>query len=209
MEEKRITIFSISLVLLMSFGLSGCQEANHKTYIFGNRIPNNFFITWGKGESEVTVHAGSFDDALRMAQIQDYNIITYSSILPPEAEEVSVPKVMHHGAVLESIMAEVSGKKGETLTAGLIIWKVRNKSNGQVIGGFVAEYHGNEPKEIAEENLRLAMEGMFDRRFGKEEYETYDTRLIVKSFVPKKNFGTILVLLGFTNYIFPEVKQRM
>ena len=50
--------------------------------LIGNRIPKDFFITKGKGESDITVHAGSYHLALKDANIEMCNIMTYSSILP-------------------------------------------------------------------------------------------------------------------------------
>jgi len=197
-------VFVITTLLVLC--IVGCQTGKPEAYIFGNRIPKNYFITWGQGESDVTIHAGSYDDALRMAKVENYNIMVYSSVLPPEAREIPIPTIMHHGAVLETIMAEMSGKKGEILTAGLILAHLRRKSDQQDIGGFVAEYHGNEPREVAEANLRAAMQGMFERRYNPAEFELYDIKLIVKSFVPKKKFGTIMVIIGFANYIFPQVE---
>ena len=45
------------------------------------------------GESNVTWHAGSMHKAMDIAKIQDYNITTYSSIMPAIAEEVKeIPK---------------------------------------------------------------------------------------------------------------------
>jgi arginine decarboxylase len=187
--------------------LIGCRAPSQEAYIFGNRIPQSYFITWGQGESDVTEHAGSYDEALRMAKIENYNIMTYSSIMPPEAKEIPVPETYHHGAVLESINAVMSGKAGETLTVGLIYSQLRKKLDHAHLGGFVAEYHGNASSKEAEENLRQAMQGIFDRRYNPNEYELYDTKIIVKSFVPKKKFGTILVVMGFADYIFPQVKK--
>ena len=51
-------------------------------YLIGCRIPKDFFITKGVGESDITVHAGSYHLALRQAGIEMCNIMTYSSILP-------------------------------------------------------------------------------------------------------------------------------
>ena len=50
--------------------------------IAGNRIPKDFFITGGIGQSDITVHAGSYHLALREAGIEPYNIMVYSSKLP-------------------------------------------------------------------------------------------------------------------------------
>ncbi|MFH1137263.1 MAG: pyruvoyl-dependent arginine decarboxylase [Pseudomonadota bacterium] len=178
-----------------------------ETIILGTRIPRSFFITSGVGESDVGVHAGSYDDALKAANIENCNVIKYSSVMPPEAVEVLMPEKIHHGAVLETIHSEMSGMHGELLTAGLITWKVRRKSDGRLIGGFVAEYNGHAYQEAAEQNLRDSMSGMNERRgYGEDRFETIDVRLVVRSFTPKKTYGTVLAAIGFLDYIFPIIK---
>jgi len=53
--------------------------------------------------------------------IQDLNITQYSSVIPPEAETVTLEeaKPFWHGAVMESIMARMQGVKGDRITAGV------------------------------------------------------------------------------------------
>ena len=51
----------------------------------GNLIPNTFFITKGSGESDLEKHAGSYHMALYDAGISDFNIMTYSSVIPATA----------------------------------------------------------------------------------------------------------------------------
>ncbi len=54
--------------------------------------------------------------------IQDLNITQYSSVIPPEAETVTLEEAkpfLRHGAVMESIMARMQGVKGDRITAGV------------------------------------------------------------------------------------------
>ena len=51
--------------------------------IIGNRIPKDYFITKGTGQSDLTVHAGSYHLALKEAGVEMCNIMTYSSIRRP------------------------------------------------------------------------------------------------------------------------------
>ena len=60
--------------------------------IIGNRIPKDYYITKGKGESDIAIHAGSFHHALKDAGIEMCNIISYSSILPGIAKEIKKVK---------------------------------------------------------------------------------------------------------------------
>src|SRR5699024_7217157 len=57
----------------------------------GNRVPETYFETTGSGESDVTIHAGSYHLALREAGIEMANIMTYSSILPATARRIAYP----------------------------------------------------------------------------------------------------------------------
>jgi arginine decarboxylase len=176
--------------------------------ILGNRIPYEYFITWGTGESDVSIHAGAYDDALKAANIENCNIIKYSSVMPPEARLAPMPDKMRHGCVLETILSEMSGNQGEILTAGLITWKIKRKDTGELVGGFVAEYNGHAAEATARQNLEAAMEGMNDRRgYARDRFETFDIHLEIKSFAPRKQFGTVMVVIGFTSYIYPVLER--
>ena len=61
--------------------------------IVGQRVPRNFFVTTGKGESDITIHAGSYHMALKDADIEMCNIMQYSSILPGKQRRYLNPKV--------------------------------------------------------------------------------------------------------------------
>lgn len=87
-------------------------------YLVGNRIPRDYFVTSGIGESDITIHAGSYHLALKNAGIEMCNIITYSSILPGIAREIEKPRGLTHGSVMESIMAVSTAEKGGRATWG-------------------------------------------------------------------------------------------
>lgn len=167
-----------------------------------NRIPRDYFVTSGKGESDVTVHAGSFDMALMEAGIHNLNIITYSSILPPTAKEVK-RKELPFGAVAETIMGVQSGEKGDRVTAGIIYGWIYKK--GEKLGGLVAECHGDMSKEDAEKTLKDSLDGMFKSRFDSNDIELKDITIKIESFTPKKKFGTAIVAIVFMTYDYPSV----
>ena len=77
----------------------------------GNLIPNTFFITKGSGDSDLEKHAGSYHMALYDAGISDFNIMTYSSVIPATAhlatmDEIDLPPF---GTELKTIMAVSHG----------------------------------------------------------------------------------------------------
>ena len=175
---------------------------SQKGFIVGNRIPKDYFVTTGIGESDIAVHAGSYHLALKAAGIEMANIMTYSSILPGMATEIAKPAEITHGEVMESIMAVANGKRGERLSAGIIYGWLTERKTGQRYGGLVCEHNGNYTEEELERLLHLSINELYINGF-EENYRLEDFNLIKRSFVPLKTFGTALVALCFTSYFYP------
>ncbi len=175
---------------------------SQKGFIVGNRIPKDYFVSTGIGESDIAVHAGSYHLALKDAGIEMANIMTYSSILPGIAKEVSKPEAITHGEVMESIMAVCNGKKGETVSAGIAYAWLTDKNSGQRYGGLVCEHNGNYSEDELERLLRLSINELYINGF-EERFFIGDLNIIKRSFVPLKTFGTALVALCFTSYFYP------
>jgi len=187
---------------LMSFpkvnGLNGM--------VMGNRIPKEYFIAKGHGESDITVHAGSYHLALRAAGIEMVNIMTYSSIMPAIAQEIEKPDRLVHGSVVESIMAVGTACRGERVSAGIILGWLYNRMTGQKFGGLVCEHNGcYSPAEI-ERLLQDSLNELYVNGF-EEDYYLRDKQIIAESFVPGKKYGTALVALCFTSYLFPVLSD--
>jgi arginine decarboxylase len=90
----------------------------------------------------VGIETGSYDAALTMAGIENFNVMHYSSVLPPEAHALPHLPAIHHGSVLEGIIAvQHTDRPGTQTTAGLMLAKVVRKS-GAHLGGFACEYSG-------------------------------------------------------------------
>ncbi len=171
--------------------------------VIGNRVPYEYFIVKGSGESDFGYHPGAYDLALEKAgKIHNFNHISYSSILPQTAVKIdSVPENYDHGAVMESIMAEAGEgiSYPKRLTAGLVITKVFK--NGEYIGGLVAEYSGIALKEDCKKFLKDNMDSMVERRYG-NDVETKD-EFFIESIEPKSKYACALVVLGFVSYKYP------
>jgi arginine decarboxylase len=130
----------------------------------------------------------------------------YSSVLPPEATELAHLPDIHHGSVLEGIMAVQHTDRPETrITAGILLAKVYRKS-GTYLGGFACEYAGNGTVEEAHANVRGAMDGLFARRYSSALYQLEFGKSVVRTFTPAKSFGTVLVGIGFSSYLSPVLK---
>ncbi len=175
---------------------------SQKGFIVGNRIPKDYFVSTGIGESDIAIHAGSYHLALKDAGIEMANIMTYSSILPGIAKEVPKPEAITHGEVMESIMAVSNGNKGERVSAGIAYAWLTDKNSGQRYGGLVCEHNGNYSEEELEELLRLSINELYINGF-EEKFFIGDLNIIKRSFVPLKTFGTALVALCFTSYFYP------
>jgi arginine decarboxylase len=174
--------------------------------IIGQRVPRRFFITVGKGESDVTVHAGSYHLALKDAGIEMCNIMQYSSILPGIAEEVKECGNLVHGAVMETIMAECSCEKGEMGTAGIIYGWLYDKVTEKKYGGIVCEYHGHKVKDEAALELREALQEIYFNGFS-DAYFLRDEEMIIESIIPKKQYGTVIVSICFIDYEIPVIER--
>jgi arginine decarboxylase len=176
----------------------------------GCRIPREYFWVIGCGESDVGIETGSYDAALHMAGIENFNVMLYTSVLPPETVELQELPQIHHGSVLEGIMAiQHTEKPGTRITAGVLLAKVHRNSDGSYLGGFACEYAGNGSADEAEANLREAMKQLFGRRYKKKLYKLSFGKTVVRTFVPEKKFGTVLVGIGFASYIVPVLKREI
>src|SRR6202790_2240328 len=153
----------------------------------GCRIPKEYFWVIGWGESDVGIETGSYDAALHMAGIENYNVLLYTSVLPPEAAELAHLPDIHHGSVLEGIIAvQHTEKPGTRITAGLLLAKVYRNSDNTFLGGFACEYAGNGSVEEADANLREAMQQLFARRYKARFYKLEMGKWVVRRSPPKK-----------------------
>ncbi len=176
----------------------------------GCRIPREYFWVIGWGESDVGLETGSYDAALHMAGIENYNVMLYTSVLPPEAAELPHLPDIHHGSVLEGIIAlQHTDKPGTRITAGLLLAKVFRNSDGSYLGGFACEYTGNGSVEDAEANLKEAMQQLFVRRYKTKFYKLEFGKSVVRTFTPERSFGTVLVGIGFASYLVPVLKTEV
>lgn len=206
----------VSLILFIFVLIFSTQVSAE---VFGNRIPKDYFVTAGKGDTDIGPgddpwETGSYDLALMDAGIENFNVMLYTSVLPPESKEISIEearKFFHHGAVVEVIMASVNGVKGNTLCTGVGRIQVKRKSDGKHIGGFAAEYEKvhksrisiEKAEELTNKMLHISLMGEVNRRYNSDEYEFFGETHKVSCFKVKNKFGTSLVALAWVNYIYP------
>lgn len=199
--------------------------------IFGNRIPYEYFITKGKGESNagsklLHYETGSYDDALNDAGIENCNVVQYTSVMPTQAKQLTKDeglKRLQWGEVLECIQAHADGETGAQLSVAIVVTDVHDPV-GKYLGGFACEYAGSDTKEKVELSLVESIAGMIERRgygtveSGMKMYEDNITNMGYKihpgkifeyeALNVKKKHGSILVAICFVSYKFPVLHKN-
>jgi len=139
--------------------------------IFGNRVPYEYFVTHGAGESDagskgLPYETGSYDQALTNAGIQNTNIIEYTSVMPTGAKEIAKEEGLSRiqwGEVMECIKAQANGAKGSFISAAVMTTSVYDPS-GKYLGGFACEYSGSGDRKACEKSLTDSIAGIIERR---------------------------------------------
>ncbi|HQU73371.1 MAG TPA: pyruvoyl-dependent arginine decarboxylase [Calditrichia bacterium] len=186
------------------FGMGAGVTVNQ--ILIGNRIPKDYFVTRGRGESDIAIHAGSYHLALKDAGIEMANIMTYSSIMPAIATEVPYPPHITHGAVLESIMAVGTCQKGERVSSGIIWGWLTDRITGEKYGGLVCEECGDYSQAELSTQLRASLDELYTNGFD-DRFELGNIRVETETMVPEKKYGTAIVAICFTNYMVPVLQQ--
>jgi len=166
------------------------------------RIPNEFFITKGSGCSELALHPGSYHMALYDAGISNYNIVTYSSVIPATAKLVTLDEIdmPPFGAELPSIMACANGFYGEHISAGIIYsWLYEDEDFNKKIGGLVCELAGYFEIEKLEKRLYRIIEDLHEKTY--KQYFLGEPNIITESLTIDKRYGTALVAMCFVNFL--------
>jgi arginine decarboxylase len=198
--------------------------------ILGNRIPHEYFITKGKGESNagsagLPFETGSYDAALNDAGIENCNVIEYTSVIPTHAKLISKEegiKRLNWGEVLEVIKAQSNGRRGTKISAAVMTTTITDP-NGKYLGGFACEYSGSGTKSEAEDSLSFSIAGMIKRRgygniIGKtklykdnktdKNYVIHPGKLFEYNFLDvKQEHGSVFVALCFISYIYPTLSS--
>lgn len=200
--------------------------------LLGNRIPYEYFITKGKGESSagskgLPYETGSYDAALNDAGIQNTNVIEYTSVIPTEAKEISREeglKRLNWGEVLECIKAQSNGRRGSKISAAVMVTTIITPK-GEYLGGFACEYSGSGTKPEAEKSLAESIAGMIKRRgYGNIKGETKlyndnetDTGYLIhpgKTFEyeyldVKEEHGSVFTAICFVSHKYPNLSKEM
>jgi len=150
-------------------------------------IPKEFFVASAKATSPVS-ELNAFDLALRNAGISQCNLVSVSSILPPECKERKWRK-LPAGAITHAVIARIDGDEGTTIGAGIAwVWEKDKKY------GIVAEAHGHMDRRALKETLIWKIKEMAKIR--EIEVSTIKFRIEVLR-VPMGNYGCVIATLVY------------
>jgi arginine decarboxylase len=169
-----------------------------------------YFLTKGSGQSQlnsVKNHTTSFDDALVNAGIGNINIVTVSSMIPPNVSEVNY-QPQKWGDIVFCIMARKDGTRGKNISCALLINEIFY--GNELLGSIVLEYSGNGSEKVAQEKLLSQLGEMIQRRkYGNASLKLYvgsttthgytivPKRFIYEHVKVKKRYGTVMCSLCF------------
>jgi len=182
---------------------------------YGTRYPTLAFHTGGAGQAEDGIPPQPFetfcyDSALAEAKIQDFNVIPYTSVLPPElfGNIVPVEKVENHfkhGAVLEVIMAGNGARREEHKAIATGVGIVWGKKDNQFVGGWAAEYveyfDTYIDDDIAKAHAEMWLTKSLNHELQLRGMEQHSDFQFFHNFVNiEQAFGYSLTALGFLNF---------
>ena len=182
---------------------------------YGTRYPTLAFHTGGAGQAEDGIPPQPFetfcyDSALAEAKIQDFNVIPYTSVLPPElfGNIVPVDRVVNHfkhGAVLEVIMAGNGARREEHKAIATGVGIVWGQKNGKFVGGWAAEYveyfDTYIDDDIAKAHAEMWLTKSLNHELELRGMKQHSDFQFFHNFVNiEQAFGYSLTALGFLNF---------
>ena len=109
------------------------------------------------GHAEGATPLNAFDNALLAAGIGNVNLVKITSIIPPDADVVTLPRIKP-GAIVPTAYAAITGRvPGEVISAGVGYALPQDRSKA----GVIMEYHDRVPKAEAERVIRQMLEEAF------------------------------------------------
>lgn len=170
-----------------------------------NKVPQEFFITKGVGVSNHELHAGSYHFALYDAGISDYNIMTYSSVLPASSKLVSIDEVdlPEYGSELKCIQAVAHGEFGQHIAAGIAYaWMYDDDNFSNKVGGLVTEVNGFYSIENLEERLYTVINNLYEGTYKSKNWFMGEINLVTQGLDTPNDvrYGTALVSMCFVNF---------
>ena len=184
--------------------------------LLGTRYPTLAFHTGGTGQADDGIPPQPFetfcyDSALTQAKIENFNVVPYTSVLPPELYNNIVPvdkvtKFFKHGAVLETIIAGNGACINEhrAIATGVGICWGKDK-NDKLIGGWAAEYVEYFPTyiddEIAKGHAEMWLNKSLTHELKLRGVEKHSEFQMFHNYINiTQQFAYCLTALGFLNF---------
>ena len=98
------------------------------------------------GNAEGSTPLNAFDNALLAAGVGNVNLVKVSSIFPPAAEVVSLPRIKP-GAIVPSAYAAITSEVPGEVVAAAVGWAL---PDDPVKNGIIMEFHDKATREEAE-----------------------------------------------------------
>lgn len=122
-------------------------------------VPKKIFFVKGKGFS-LNSKLRSFEEALRNAGIEKFNLVKVSSIIPPQCKEVMKSEGLKHletGQVVYSVLSKISSNNKDDLICSSIGVA---KPTSEGFYGYLSEHHSIDikPEKLGEISEGLAAE---------------------------------------------------
>ncbi len=117
-------------------------------------VAKKFFVTSGRASGETK--KGTIHEAFVKAHINQCNLVPVSSVLDPDAVQLSAPPAIPHSAITFCVMAEELGTKGCSIAAGVGWCYMRNR-DGTLKKAYVVEDHGHKEERAVKETLMFSL----------------------------------------------------
>lgn len=168
-----------------------------------NTIPGNFFITKGSGCDPFEIHAGAMHMAMFDAGIADYNLMTYTSVLPASSEMLSLDQIdlPVPGSEMKSISAVATGRYGEFISAGLVFaWLYTDETMEKKYMGLVCEVAGGYQMNDLESKLREVINNLYEKTYMTKGYVLGEPEIFMEGLKIDDTYGCALVSLCFIDF---------
>lgn len=169
-----------------------------------NTIPGNFFITKGSGCDGLEMHAGAMHMAMWDAGIADYNLMTYTSVIPPTSKLVRVDDIdlPVPGSELKTISAiATSSKYGEFISAGLAwAWLYKDESMEEKYMGLVCEVAGGYRLDDLEEKLRDVITNLYEKTYKSKGCIMGELEIHMEGLKVDDTYGCTMVCMCFVDF---------
>lgn len=114
-------------------------------------------VAMAAGHAEGLTPLNAFDNALLAGGIGNINLVKISSIVPPEADMVELPRIKP-GAILPTAYTSIIGRvEGEIISAAVATGLPEDRTKP----GVIMEYSDKAPKEVCERQIRKMVEEAF------------------------------------------------